>query len=206
MFSSDNGPERTGKQKISPDASTGAGHGTFYSVGETSGLKGRKRSLYAGGVRTPFIVRWPAIVPPGQVDHTTALAAVDLLPTFCEVGKVPLSQDYQADGVSIVPAMMGQRLTRKRAIYWQWLYPSAQKHFWPMAAIQEENWKLMLNPKTGRKVLFNIKEDWGEQDDVIEHHPEKVKMLMAKLEKWQLDLPTIPSQSCLSASRKSIKE
>ncbi|MBC8473151.1 MAG: sulfatase-like hydrolase/transferase, partial [Planctomycetes bacterium] len=58
IFSSDNGPEWTGKRKTIDDISTGRGLGTYYSVGQTAGLKGQKRSLFAGGIRVPFIARW----------------------------------------------------------------------------------------------------------------------------------------------------
>ena len=59
------------------------GLGTYYSVGETGGRRGRKRSLFEGGMQSPFIVRWPGHTPAGVKDDSSVIAAVDLLPTFC---------------------------------------------------------------------------------------------------------------------------
>ena len=102
VFSSDNGPEETGqdteknrimntrslwqtrmvdgkRQKVSIPMN---GYGTYYSRGTTGGQKGKKRSLFGGGVRTPFAVRWPGQVPAGRIDRTSVISAVDMLPTF----------------------------------------------------------------------------------------------------------------------------
>ena len=91
VFSTDNGPEHSTDDKDHK----GQGLGKFYSVGETGGLKGEKRSLFAGGIRVPLIVRWPGTVPAGKTDKTSVLTAVDLLPTFLEVAGVPLPTGLQ---------------------------------------------------------------------------------------------------------------
>ena len=89
VFSSDNGPEVTHPEP---------GQKFYYSVGSTGGLKGRKRSLYLGGVGTPFIVRWPGKVPAGRVDRTTPIAGVDMFPTLLAAAGIPLPEGYQPDG------------------------------------------------------------------------------------------------------------
>ena len=76
----DRGQTRT--EKRDPDARA-TGYDTYYSIGQTGGLRGRKRSLFEGGVRVPFIVRWPGHTPAGAKDDTTVFTAVDLLPTLC---------------------------------------------------------------------------------------------------------------------------
>lgn len=204
LFSSDNGPERTGDEKETDDNSTGPGLGTYYSVGEANGLKGKKRSLYAGGIRIPFIVRWPENVPSGIVNKTTELATVDLLPTFLKLANADVPKDYQPDGVSILKALKGQEFKREKPIFWNWLYPSNNLEFWAGAAIQEDNWKLLTNHKTGKTELYNINTDWAEQKDVSNENPEKVNDLMKKLKTFEKTLPKAPPVDCFSKERELI--
>ncbi|MCY3999110.1 MAG: sulfatase-like hydrolase/transferase [Flavobacteriaceae bacterium] len=206
LFSSDNGPETTGTRKRLYDNSTGPGLGTYYSVGETDGLKGEKRSLFAGGVRVPFIVRWPKTIPAGVVDKKTELATVDLLPTFLSIANAPLPKDYQPDGVNIIRALKGEEFIRQKPIYWQWLKAKSNKpNFWPGAAIQEDNWKLLTNHKTGQTELYHIHSDWAEQKDLSDQYPEKVSSLLAKLIAFEMTLPKEPSKECFSKEREEMK-
>ncbi|WP_276166051.1 sulfatase-like hydrolase/transferase [Zobellia alginiliquefaciens] len=201
IFSSDNGPEITGKNKITEDNSTGPGLGTYYSVGETGELKGRKRSLFAGGVRIPFLVRWPNNAPAGVVDSITALASVDLLPTFLELANTTSLDNYQSDGESIVSAIKGKSFKRDKPIFWDWRFPNDRPHFWPSAGVQEGNWKLLMNEELGREELYDISTDWGEQKDMSAENPEKVKDLMGKFKTFEVSLPIIPSPNCFSKAR-----
>lgn len=204
MFSSDNGPEFTGKRKITEDNSTGPGLGTYYSVGETAGLRGQKRSLFAGGVRVPFIVRWPDKVPAGKVDRITELATVDLFPSFTELSGASFPPDYQADGESLVSAILGEEFTRQKAIYWQWLSSNNRTDFWPSAGIQKGNWKLLRNNKLERVELYDISADWAEQTDLSAEHPEKVSELMDKIDAFIKTLPENPPDNCFSEERKTL--
>lgn len=175
--------------------------GTFYSVGEANGLKGEKRSLFAGGVRIPFLVRWPETIPSGVINKTTELSTVDLLPTFLNLAQTDLPDGYQPDGVSIVDALKGKDFKREKAIYWNWLYSSNRPGFWPGAAIQEDNWKLLTNNKLEKTELYNISTDWAEQKDVSTEYPEKVSDLLKKLGAFEQTLPKNPPTDCFSKER-----
>lgn len=206
IFSSDNGPEITGTEdkKSVDDNSTGPGLGTYYSVGETNGLNGRKRSLYAGGVRVPFIVRWPGVISAGKVDKTTALAAVDILPTFVELAGGTLPKAYEPDGESLVSIFKGNSYTRRSTIYWQWLFANVNTDFWPSLGIQDGEWKLLINREIDRKELYNTNTDWAEQMNLVEENPEKVEELEAKLDTWLSTLPDSPPTNCFSTERESL--
>ncbi|KJD35976.1 hypothetical protein PW52_04940 [Tamlana sedimentorum] len=205
LFSSDNGPEITGTKLKTDDNSTGPGLGTYYSVGEAKELKGEKRSLFAGGVRIPFIARWPETIPSGIVDKTTELSTVDLLPTFLNLAQTDLPDGYQTDGVNIAKALKGKAFKRDKAIYWNWLYASKRPGFWPSAAIQEDNWKLLTNTKLGKTELYNINLDWAEQNDVSNKNPQKVSELLKKLEIFEKTLPKNPPSDCFSKKRFEIQ-
>lgn len=204
IFSSDNGPESTGKssEKKKGDASTGGGFGKYYSVGTTGGLKGRKRSLFAGGIRMPFIARWPGVVPEGKVDRKSVITAVDLLPTFMEVAGVKLPSSYKPDGQSIAAALKGQPFKRTKTIYWEWPNGRGKGDFWPHLGIREGKWKLMINQQLRLAELYDIQADWAEKNDLSEKYPDVVKRLTDKLLVWKTTLPKSPPGHCLSKLRK----
>lgn len=204
IFSSDNGPEYTGSNKITVDNSTGPGYGTYYSVGETGGLKGRKRSLLSGGGRTPFIARCPSFIPAGQVDRTSQLTAVDILPTFLELAGVALPNGYKADGESIVVALKGETFERNKTIYWDWRFASINRPHWPSGAIQEDNWKLLINEEADRRELYNLAEDWAEQENLIDQYPGRAAAMEDKLNKWKKTLPQQANASCFSKEREEL--
>lgn len=204
LFSSDNGPEITGNKKEIDDNSTGPGMGEYYSVGETKELHGRKRSLFAGGVRIPFIARWPGQVPAGKIDKTTQMSAVDLLPTFMELAGGKYPKGYQPDGESIVNALKGEDYNREKPIYWDWRYSSNRPYFWPSAGIQDNNWKLLTNKKMNRTELYDISSDWAEENDVSADYPKKVKSLIEKLELFQKTIPENPPANTFSNERKTL--
>jgi len=206
IFSSDNGPEYTGSGKTIEDASTGPGYGTYYSVGETGGLKGQKRSLLSGGVRTPFIARCPSFIPEGQVDRRSEIAGVDIFPTFLELAGIPLPEGYTADGESIVKALKGEPFERKKTIYWDWRYARINRPHWPSGAIQKNSWKLLVNEEAGRRELYNIANDWAEQENLIGQYPDKAKEMENDLNNWQSNLPEKANPACFSKERKDLTD
>jgi N-acetylgalactosamine-6-sulfatase len=203
VFSSDNGPEATRDEshKIHNNNKKG-GLGGYYSVGESGGLKGQKRSLYAGGIRVPFIVRWPGVAPKGKNDATSVITAVDLLPTFLEVAGVEMPDDFQPDGQSVVSAFMGKGFEREKAIYWEWKGGISKDYTWPSIGIRDGRWKLITNKKLKRSELYDIENDWAEAEDVAEDNPGIVQKMSEKLDAWKASLPTKPKKSCVSKSSK----
>ena len=97
VFSSDNGPEDIHIRN--------AGHS---GVGSAGPFRGRKRSLYEGGVRVPFIVRWPGHVPSGRIDDTSVVAGCDLLPTVCHLAGADVPKDHALDGEDVSDILAGQ--------------------------------------------------------------------------------------------------
>lgn len=201
IFSSDNGPERTGGKKQQDDFSTGTGLGSFYSVGEKGDLKGRKRSLYAGGIRVPFIARWPGVVPAGKVDRNAVLTAVDLLPTFIALAGGEPPKGYRPDGQNMVPALRGGPFERDKPIFWEWAQARNNPETWPHLGIRAGKWKLLRNDELGRVELYDIEGDWAETTNVSAEHPETVRKLTRQLHAWKNTLPVSAPESCFSKRR-----
>lgn len=198
VFSTDNGPEHSTDDKDHK----GQGLGKFYSVGETGGLKGEKRSLFAGGIRVPFIVRWPGVVPEGIDDSTTVVTAVDLLPTFLEVAGVELPEGDEPDGESVFAAFKGEPFQRSKPIFWEWRGGDRLPYTWPSLGVRDGKWKLLVNRETGQMELYDLESDWAEKMDLAARYPEVVEALYAKLMAWKAELPTEPSPSAISSRRK----
>jgi N-acetylgalactosamine-6-sulfatase len=208
IFSSDNGPEWTGPEKMKTIRD---GLGTYYSVGDTAGRRGRKRSLFEGGVNVPFIVRWPGHAPAGTKDTSTVLAAVDLLPTFCAVAGVPLPSEYRPDGENMLPAFEGHPVVRSKPLFWEWRGPSPEPDWWPRLAVREGDWKLVIGPTTERLELHNLAKDPHEKKNQADKEPELVARLSKMAIEWRDSLPKGPPADCISKqelppSRKKAKD
>ena len=204
VFSSDNGPEVTGppnRQRLGDD-STGAGLGTFYSVGSTGGLKGRKRSLFEGGVRVPFIVRWPGHVPAGAIDRTTVITAVDLLPTFCAAAGVPRADVYRPDGQNMLAAFRGEPIDRTKPIFWEW-HGSRGGANWPRLGVRQGPWKMLTTFDRERIELYNIPQDREEASNLAQQRPEIARKLADMAFAWKATLPEASKPDCHSRLRPS---
>ncbi len=182
VFSSDNGPE----SGLIPFTSH---YGGASSAGPFRGLK---RSLYEGGIRTPFIVRWPGSAPAGRVNDGTVLSGVDMLPTFARVagGKLPA----QLDGEDLSAALRGEGVRRSRALFWENRYP-VYGHVLdrsPMLAMREGDWKLLMNPDRSRVELYDVPRDPSEMNNLADRQGARVKAMSARLLAWQRTLPAGP--------------
>jgi len=198
VFSSDNGPENTHATM----KEMRGGFGGFYSIGETGGQKGRKRSLHEGGVNTPFIVRWPGQIPAARVDKTTSLSATDLLPTVCAAVGVPLPVDFVPDGENMLPAWRGEAQSRTKPIFWDWSGTDRPPTNWPRWAVRDGDWKLVVDDDR-RAELYLISEDRAEAHNRAGEHPEIVAKLRLKLDEWQASLPKELPADCLSKRRRN---
>lgn len=160
MFASDNGAHKEG----------GADPDFFQSSGE---FKGIKRSLYEGGLRTPFIAYWPTQIKANQVVHTPA-AFWDIMPTVLELAQTP--NDAYTDGVSIVPTLLGKGKQKKQDYYYWEFHEEGGRQ-----AVRQGDWKLILqkvkSPKESYVELFNLKKDPSEKNNIADQNPKKVAQL-----------------------------
>lgn len=158
IFASDNGPHQEGGHMVDFFKSNGI-------------YRGRKRDLYEGGIKTPFLVRWPSVVKPGSTtDHIGGFW--DLLPTFADFAGN--TKAIETDGISFYPLLTGKTDEQKNHDYLYWeFYESGG-----LQAIRSGEWKyIKLNVRNGQPVvkeLYNIINDPGEKVNVIDAHPELI--------------------------------
>jgi arylsulfatase A-like enzyme len=183
LFSSDNGPEDIHIKN--------AGHS---GVGSAGPFRGRKRSLYEGGVRVPFIVRWPGHVPAGRIDDSSVVAACDFLPTLCQLAGAEIPENHALDGEDIGDILLGQSRPRTRPLMWNWRFRIAGEvyHHSPMLAIREADYKLLMNPDGSRVELYDVPRDRAQLNNVAEKHPEIVAKLSEQVLAWSKSLPEGP--------------
>ncbi|MEI7728675.1 MAG: sulfatase/phosphatase domain-containing protein [Verrucomicrobiota bacterium] len=160
------------------------------SITDNAPLKGGKGMLYEGGVRVPYIFRWPGKIAPATISDTPIIS-VDLYPTLLEIAGVPPPPNYPLDGESYTPLLFqGAKGALKRdAIYWHFPgYLGAGGGTWrttPAGAIRSGDWKLIEFFETGRLELYNLKEDIGEKNNLAAKQPEQTRALHEKLLVWR---------------------
>lgn len=155
-------------------------------------LRGGKGMLYAGGVRVPFIVRWPGNTKPGTACETPG-AHVDLFPTLLHIAGAKRPSQV-LDGESLVPLLRNPAAKLKRdAIYFHFPgylegYATKQWRTAPVGFIHAGDWKLMEFFETGKLELYNVREDIGEKNNLAEKMPEQAKQLHARLIAWRQEV------------------
>ncbi len=159
------------------------------SRGYKAGLKGSKASAYEGGIRVPFVVRWPGHFPAGK--KTDAMVAqIDLFPTFCELAGVDVPEDVYLDGKSILSLMQqGEGKSPHKYLYHTWdRYIPNPYHRW---SIHGERFKLVLHNTQGKKKkiepmgqLYDLKADPGETRDLARKYPKETQALRTEFLRW----------------------
>jgi arylsulfatase A-like enzyme len=151
---------------------------TDANASDNEPLSGVKGTHLEGGIRVPFIIKWPGQFKAGVVyDHP--ISTLDLLPTFVEAARGTPSSIKGIDGKSLIPFLNGSRSDRPhQTLYWK-------KE--TRAAIRDGDWKLIRLPDRPAQ-LYNLAQDISETHDLADKHPDKVKELYKKLFRWELNL------------------
>lgn len=183
LFSSDNGPEDIHIRN--------AGHS---GIGSAGPFRGRKRSLYEGGVRVPGIIRWPGHVPADRVDNSSVIAAVDWLPTVCSLAGVEIPTTHSLDGEAQADVIAGETRSRSKPLFWQWRFRIAGEpfHHSPQLAVRDGHWKLYMNPDQSRVELYDMRTDLMQMNNLAEGNPDVVTKLRESVLEWSETLPDGP--------------
>lgn len=170
----------------------------------TNGLRGMKWSLYEGGIRTPFIIRWPDHVPANVTNKTTVLTAVDIFPTLCALTGVAPPAGVEFDGEDLSSAITGQEQNRGRMIFWEYgrkpapsdqrelrafPYPTEPQAKSPNVAVRDGGWKLLVNADGSSVELYNLRDDPEESRNIAADHSQTADRLKNAALHWRQSLP-----------------
>ena len=172
VFTSDNGGER---------------------FSDTWPLVGKKMDLLEGGIRVPYLVRWPAKVKAGGVTAQQAIT-MDWVATFLEIAGVSPDKNYPLDGKSLVPTLKSPSRLVKRDLFWKMLFRNQK-------AMRSGEWKYLS--VEGDEFLFNLAKDERERANYGKREPKRLAELRAKYLAWEERLPKHPDATYSMSATKA---
>jgi arylsulfatase A-like enzyme len=147
--------------------------------------RGWKLTLFEGGIRVPYVAKWPGVIPAGS-RYSERVSNIDLMPTLLAAAGGTPPRDLKVDGVDLLPYLRGATTQPPRPLFWR--DGSYQ-------AVIVEDWKLQVSERPRRDRLFNLAEDPTEQHDLAAANPDRVaalKLLLAE-HNAQMVAPAWPS-------------
>lgn len=175
IFSSDNGPDPLVAPRFN------------------QGLRGGKYEVHEGGIRVPFLVRWPGVIQPGHT--STPIHFTDVLPTLVELCGLHHAPTLPLDGRSFAGLLRGGEAAPPEPRFWQW--NRHEPNHTHNAAMRDGPWKLVKPFVTKNKIdgdsnaphaLYRLDADPSESTDLAARHPERVQQMRASLEAWSRDV------------------
>lgn len=197
VVTSDNGPSAL--QRYSQNGAT--------PPGSVLDLRGRKGSLYEGGIRQPLIVSWPGHLRAGYRDDVTVGQGVDLLPTLATIAGAPIPAGVE--GVDLSPVLDGKSIKQRPQLFWAFGNAKANKHprgpanphdVAPPLAIRDGKWKLLARSDGSDVQLYDLDADPEEATNLALRQPRLRDRLLRELATWSARLPFASGEN--AASRK----
>lgn len=160
-------------------------------ITDNAPLRSGKGSLYEGGIRVPFIVRWPGVTRPGTACDVPAIH-VDIYPTLLEITGAPKPRQV-LDGESLVKLFRDPAAKLQRDAIYQHFpgYLGSGPGLWrttPVSIMQSGDWKLMEYLEDGKLELYNLRNDIGEKKNLATEMPDKAKELHTRLVAWRKEV------------------
>ncbi|MDB4667392.1 sulfatase [Akkermansiaceae bacterium] len=162
---------------------TGDNGGNFDAT--DAGLKAFKGFSHEGGIREPFVVKWPGQTKAGSRSDALVIGT-DFYPTLLEMAGLPAKPEEHLDGISITKILDGSATEPKRdQLFWHYPHYHRTK---PYGATRHGDWKLIEFLEDGALELYNLKEDRGETTNLAEKNPAKAAELLAELKAWRISV------------------
>jgi len=151
-------------------------------------LVGGKMDLTEGGIRVPWIAKWPKMIPKGSVCAQHCMT-MDWSRTLLEIGGAQPKEQFPTDGISIKDVLMKPAETFYRPLYWRMNYRTQR-------AYRSGEWKYLSIE--GNEYLFNLEKDSRERANLARRHPDRLTDMRQAWEKWELSVPAIPDDAVVS--------
>jgi arylsulfatase A-like enzyme len=151
-------------------------------------LTGKKMDLLEGGIRVPYIARWPGRVPAGSESAQLAIT-MDWVATFLEAAGVTPHHDYPLDGISLLRCLEKPESTVERDLFWR-------MKFRDQKAMRAGAWKWLSIE--GHEYLFDLAKDQRERANLARRFPEKFSELRNRYRDWEASMPPIPGDARVS--------
>jgi len=165
-------------------------------AGSAGPFRGRKGTLYEGGIRSPLIVWGPGLIAPGHagtVNRDSCLAAIDLAPTLLDIAGVTPSERVAFDGQVRRDVLLGRSGGSRTAPLFFRRPPdrggSAGGADLPDLAVREGAWKLLCAYDGSQSQLYNVAADPAEANNVADKYPDVVRRLSAAVTQWHQSMP-----------------
>jgi len=159
VFTSDNGGERLSDM------------GPYFNT---------KGTLWEGGIHVPGLARWPAALPKGKVSNQVAITMDWTATILAAAGAQP---ERQLDGINLAPILQGKQPMQDRTLCWR-----IDRAGFRQQAIRSGKWKLVTQPTSVDRLLFDLERDPGERRNLFYEHQDKAKELHAGLAEWDKEM------------------
>jgi len=151
-------------------------------IGYSGPFRDGKHKIFEGGLRVPFIIRWPGKVKADTVDSDNVFCGVDWLPTICKLAGVEAPEDI--DGEDVSDMWLGAKRIRRKPLIW---------NGYPGPSIREGKWRYYISSNRSKEIpgelLYDVLKDPGETNNLTRQYPEVADRLRKKVEAWLKELP-----------------
>jgi arylsulfatase len=150
-----------------------------------AGMRGLKGTVYRGGVRVPFWIRYPALNK-SNIDIEATAAHIDVLPTLATICKILPPESVKTDGVDLMPLITGAKMDLpERSLFFYWTRHSPE--LYNNISLQKGKYKLVgntdYNSQASKFELFDLEKDPYEQRNIVQDFPSIASSLKAELDK-----------------------
>ena len=142
--------------------------------------RGWKLTLFEGGLRVPYVAKWPGRIPAGT-QYASPVSNIDILPTVAAAAGASLPTDRVIDGVNLLPFLAPDgKAQPARSLYWR---------DGPYRTVQDQGWKLIVSERPKKDWLFNLGDDPTERHNLAALQPQKLAQLKALLATHHAGMP-----------------